>query len=286
VADDSLALAALVVLAVYAWMNIFFTRMISAWLDRWLATRRTREIFGALMLLFFVGIQMFNVQQQRNLGRTRGVQSSWLLSLLHGSEPFLRWLPPGFAANAILLKGHPVAAFAQFAALLACTALFLAIFAARLHKQFLGEYLSEAAARSAPKTLSLAERSAPQSAAAAALSVGPAPDRSIFSPVIAACLRKEWIYLRGNTSALVSFLSPLIFVVILSRGFFAQHPGYFLPGALAYVLLGFLVALYNIFGADASGVQLYLLAPVRLRDVILAKNIASLTMILVEVLLA
>jgi hypothetical protein len=37
---------------------------------------------------------------------------------------------------------------------------------------------------------------------------------------------------------------------------------------------------------NGTGVQLYLLAPVRLRDVILAKNIASLTLLGVEAALA
>jgi ABC-2 type transport system permease protein len=279
VADPSLALPALVVLAVYAWMNILFTRMLSAWMDRWLATRRAREIFGVVTLLFFVGIQMFNLQQ-RNLGHGRGVQGSRLLGVLHASGPFLRWLPSGFAANAILLKGHLFEALAQFAALITCTALFLAIFAIRLHKQFLGEYLSEGAARATPKVSLSVQRSS-----RASLPVAREPVRGIFSPVIAACLRKEWIYLRGNPRALVGIVTPLIFVFILSRGMFAQHPGYLLPGALAYILLGPLGTLYNVFGADAEGVQLYLLAPVRLRDVVLAKNIASLSMILVYVLL-
>jgi ABC-2 type transport system permease protein len=50
--------------------------------------------------------------------------------------------------------------------------------------------------------------------------------------------------------------------------------------------MGLMTALYNIFGADSTGVQLYLLAPIRLRDVILAKNIASLALLLVECALA
>ena len=35
-------------------MNIFLTRMIEAWMERWLANRRFREIFGMLMALFAV----------------------------------------------------------------------------------------------------------------------------------------------------------------------------------------------------------------------------------------
>ncbi len=284
VGDVSLALPSLAVLTVYAWMNILFTRTLAVWLDRWLATRRTREIFSAIMVLFFVSIQMVNLH--RASSQSRNLQGSWMLGVLHGSEHVLRWLPPGFAANAIVLKGHPLAAVAQFAALLACTGLFLAVFSVRLHKQFLGEYLSEGAARPAPTVSVSSGRRSFQATNAVAMPVPREPARSIFSPVIAACLRKEWVYLRGNVNMLIGMLTPLIFVVILSKGIFASHPGYFLPGALGYVLFGLVAALYNIFGADAAGVQLYLLAPVRLRDVVLAKNIASLTLILVEAVLA
>jgi ABC-2 type transport system permease protein len=80
-------------------------------------------------------------------------------------------------------------------------------------------------------------------------------------------------------------LTPLIFVFIFARGMLAQHPSYLLAGSVGYVLLGPLATLYNIFGADGPGTQLYLLAPVRLRDVILAKNLASLALLLVEVVL-
>ncbi len=74
-------------------------------------------------------------------------------------------------------------------------------------------------------------------------------------------------------------LTPLIFIVILNRSVFAQHSTYFLPGAIAYALFGVLAGLYNVFGADGLGVQVYLLAPIRLRDVIVAKNLMSLAII-------
>ena len=51
-------------------------------------------------------------------------------------------------------------------------------------------------------------------------------------------------------------------------------------------MLGVLAGLYNIFGADGLGVQIYLLAPVRMRDVIVAKNLASLVLVVAEVGLA
>lgn len=280
VANLSLALPALAVMAAYALMNIYLTRMIGAWMERWLANRRFREIFSMLMALFAVSIQFLNLHQTSMHGR--GARSSWLLNVLHSSGSYLYWLPSGFAAQAILLVKHPLAALAQFAGLLASTALFAAVFAIRLHKQFLGEYLSEGVSRRAKAP------SAPRAKAPEPQPVARPASRAFLSPVIAACLRKEWLILTSNGTQLIGLLTPLLFVVIFSmnRAFSSFSSKYFLPAAIAYVLVAALSSLYNIFGADGSGVQLYLLAPVRMLDVVLAKNMLSLTLIVVQVTLA
>jgi len=283
VANASLALPALAVMAVYALMNIYLTRMIGAWMERWLANRRFREIFSMLMALFAVSIQFMNLQ--RTPMRALGVRSSWLINILHSSGSYLNWLPPGFAAQAILLVKHPLAAVAQFAGLLASTVLFAAVFAIRLHKQFLGEHLSEGVSRRVQVQSALrVKAAAPQPAALSA----PAATGAIFSPTVAACLRKEWLILRGNGTQLIGLLTPLMFVVIFSmnRAFSALSSKYFLPMAMAYVLIGALGSLYNIFGADGRGVQVYLLAPVRMRDVVVAKNLMSLALMVAEAGLA
>jgi ABC-2 type transport system permease protein len=283
IAKPVLALPALIVMAVYALMNIFLTRMIGAWMERWLANRRFREIFGMLMAMFAVGVQFLNFR--RAPLHAHGAPNNWMVRLLLGQGTTLRWLPPGFAANAILRVAHPFDALTQLAALLAVTALFAAIYAIRLRKQFLGEYLSDGA----PRRASASSRSRVKSPAYRPVAATLSPDelpRAAFPPVVAACLRKEWLTFRGNSTQFIGLITPLIFVVILNRGPFAQHPAYFLPGAIAYVLLGLIAALYNIFGADGLGVQIYLLAPARLRDVVVAKNLAGLTLIIIEAGLA
>ena len=280
IADHSLAPAAIIVLVIYAAMNIFFARMIAAWMERWMATRRAREIFGALMALFFIGMQFLNF---RHAGPREHIENShWLLNFVQGSNRILSWLPPGFATNSILLEGHPLARLAQFTALLAWTALFFAAFAFRLHKQFLGEYLSEGAPRSVPSLATSSAKIRPHPA----LALPSEPERTLISPIITACLHKEWIYFRGNGGQLIGLLTPLIFVFLFSKGMLARHPAYLLPGAVGYSLMGPMAALYGIFGADGAGVQLYLLAPIRLRDVVVAKNIASMTLLLIEATLA
>ena len=253
--SPALALPALIVFAVYALMNIFLTRMIGAWLERWFANRRFREIFGVFIALFAVGIQLLNIQ--RVPLRVHGAPNSWVFRLLQNQDSTLQWLPPGFAVNAILRASHPVTAFTPFAGLLTTTVLFAAVFAIRLRKQFLGEYLSESAPRRAQaKPLPRAKSATQPHTAAAVLKAQ--PDRISSAAIVAACLRKEWLTFRGNSAQVIGMITPLLFIVILNRGLFAQHPAYFLPGAIAYVLLGMVAALDNIFGADGLGVQIYL----------------------------
>jgi ABC-2 type transport system permease protein len=284
VAKPALALPACVALAVYAAMNVLLMRMMDAWLERWLANRRFREVFTALMALVAVGIQFLNFQ--RNPAHAYGARASLLMSLLHNSGSSLNWLPPGFAAHVILPGAPPLRTAAEFAGLIACTVLFAAGYGIRLHKQFLGEYLSEGTGQRKMRINRGRAQWPAQPAGSFALPMPPQPDRPVFPPIVAACLRKEWLILRSSGVQLINLLTPLIFVVILNRAVFFRHSDYFLPGAIAYVLFGVLASLYNIFGADGFGVQVYLLAPVRMRDVIVAKNLMSLSMIAGEAGLA
>ena len=283
VANPRMALTAVIVLAAYAVMNIFLTRMIEAWLDRWFANRRFREVFGMLMAVFAVGFQFLNFQRAPLHGHA--ASHSLLQTILHSSGTYLNWLPPGFAANAIVLDENLLTKVAQFCGVLAAAALFAAAFAVRLHKQFLGEYLSEGISRGSEVRAAKRERAvAPRRVAEA--QAAPLRNQGGSSLVVSACLRKEWLMLRGNGSQVMGLLMPLIFIVILNRTDFARQPTYFLPGAIAYALVTVLAGLYNIFGADGRGVQIYLLAPVRMRDVIVAKNLASLALIVSEAALA
>ena len=176
-----------IVLAIYARMNIFLSRMIAVWMERWLATRRSREIFGVLMALFVVGIQFLNFQ--RASSQAHAVRSSWLLHFLPASAPICISCRPASPPTPSFSRPSFLG-LAQFAALLASTALFAAVFAIRLRKQFLGEYLSEGAVRSAPARSVFRAKTLPQPPA---VMTAPAQTaRPVFPPAIAACLRKEW----------------------------------------------------------------------------------------------
>jgi ABC-2 type transport system permease protein len=281
IAKPSLALPALLVLAVYALMNIFLTRMIGAWMERWLANRRFREIFGVMMAFSAISLQFLSIQRYTN--RAHALPRSWLFTYLQNPHASIRWLPPGYAASAILHAANPAAALAPFLALVACTALLAGVFAVRLRMQFHGEYLGDGTIPRVPASSRRRTREiVPQPVPSATTPIAGAA----FPPIIAVCLRKEWLTFRGNSAQFIGLIIPLIFIVFLNHGQLATHPTLFLPGAIAYVILGALAGLYNVFGADGLGVQIYLLAPVRMRDVIVAKNISSLALIVTEAGLA
>jgi ABC-2 type transport system permease protein len=279
IARRELLLPALMAMGAFAVMNIFFTRMLGAWFERWLANRRFREIFSVLMASSFIAVQLAIPSRQSI--HTHGSMMPWYMRVAHHSAANLGWLPPGLAAHAILSSGHVLAASLRIAALLAYAALFLAIFAVRLHKQFLGELLVDSPSGASKTRARRAER-INKSTAVRTDVAPPRIEHGLISPVIAALLRKEFMILKANTQALLGLFTPLLFVFILGRGPAARHSDYFLPTALGYVLLGVVGSFYNVFGADGTGVQLYFMAPVRMSSVIVAKNMTQLTLVAVE----
>jgi ABC-2 type transport system permease protein len=207
---------------------------------------------------------------------------NWLYSAAIRSAALMHWMPPGFAARAVLRDGSSAVVTGNIVLLALWTAAFAAGFAYRLRKQYQGEYLAEGTVT--PRAIG---------------KPGPTPpvrdetthgwgtqSWSLLSPGLEACLRKEWLYLRSSGNQFVAMATPLIFVAIFCRGTLSEHPSYLLQASIGYALLGPLAALYNVFGADGCGVQLYLMAPVRLRDVVLAKNLLSLALLGIQVVLA
>jgi hypothetical protein len=79
VASPGALLWTIPVLAAFALLNLLLNRTIFAWLSRWLAQRRTREIMGVLFILFMFSFQLF-----------------WPLAARYGkrAQPMAAWLPP------------------------------------------------------------------------------------------------------------------------------------------------------------------------------------------------
>jgi len=269
--------------------NMLFIRMIFAWVDRWLSTRRAREIFTGLIILLSIGFQYLNVTFNPGFGGSSAAGRSHKVAVLKHlylvGKPLLRHLPPGFAASSVVeqAKGHLVLAGVNLAGVLIFALLFLAVFALRMRLEFGGENLSEAGARPQPVSgpganpRPMVHATDPHTSASLGISIGGSTHsgrRLGLTPAMLACLLKEFIYLRRNTAQFYAVLGPLAMVLLFSTrmGRFAPA-GYTFPAAVTYGTLGICALSYNVFGLDATGVQFYFLAPTSFRSIILAKNI-------------
>ena len=276
IADPSLLPWAALLLLTFGALNILLARMIFAWIERWLARRKTREILGIVFLLFIISVQFIGPVMNRygnHRGRHSRVAIPGVAMNLVSAEKFT---PPGLVGAALgaASEGNPAIALGSWAFECGYAAIFLWLLDLRLRAQFRGENLSEAAA--------------PRSAAATArekTTVREGIALPGFSPPVAAVFEKELRYLSRSGPMLFNLAMPLVVLAIFLLGPAgnAPHPGAFrngpgfrefaFPIGVAYALLILSNLMYNCFGTEGGGIQFYFVAPVRFRQILLAKNL-------------
>jgi ABC-2 type transport system permease protein len=296
IANVSLLPWAALLLAVYAACNVFFSRMIYSWLERWLAQRRARELVTGIFIGISIGVQFFAQYAERLSHSSRNASHSpWMIAAAHILLAVNWLLPPGLTAASIdhFQSGAPLIAVSALAGLLAYTAVFVLVLHLRLHAQFRGEDLSEAPAQSKPKTAVAKTRKATGASSEARAQAG--GGLLAFLPAtVAACLIKEVRYLLRSGPKLYVLIMP-VFIVFLfsvrSSGLeYSGVGGHRLKGMLfaygcAYMQLIFVALIYNSLGSDGAGVQFYFMAPLRMRDVMLAKNLLVFAIFAIEAVL-
>jgi len=273
-ANPRLFVWAALVLLVFGLLNLLLTQMIFAWVERWLAQRRTREIFAVLFFLGMISFQLLGPMLNRY-----GPRSTPALRKL-GTEvsPVQSALPPGIAANAIAaMAGGQVGKAAAFLGLLSLFGMvFVRVLSIRLRAQYRGENLSEAPTIQSSRT------------ATRALKLGWSVPG--LSGPVTAVLEKELRYLSRSGPMLLTLITPIIMLLIFGLGQGRSAPGGFLqrspdmgfPVGAAYSLLLLTNLVYNNFGADGGGIQFFLASPVRFRKVVLGKNLAHVMVLALE----
>jgi ABC-2 type transport system permease protein len=270
---------ALVVILAFAAFNLLFMQMVFAWMERWLAQRRTREVMGVLFVVLMLCVQLIGPLVS-HYGRQPRPDIQRFVSIF---APVQAVLPPGLAADAITQGIYPQwsVAFSSFVLLCAfvlATGYFLHV---RLLAQYRGENLNEVSVSSAlPK------------------------DRSLhlgwnlpgFTSPVAAVFEKEIRYLLRSGPMLLTLIMPVFVLFIFRFGAMnaARHSGVFLnrapnmafPAAAAYTLLILTNLVYNSFGGDAGGIQLFYASPVTFREIVLAKNLTHAGILAIELLIA
>jgi ABC-2 type transport system permease protein len=281
---------AFLAMAVFAAVNVMFTRMVFSWVDRWLSTRRAREAFTALIFLVSMGAQCLNFlynpayhNKHVDLKTVRKVQAT-----IAKTEPYLRVLPPELGGAAVMAgaRGDGAGFVEANVASAAWGTLFLFVFALRMRTEYRGENLSDAA--NAVKTTKPVQHEVVRAApvAIARQSVGQTAGQiSAPGDVVRAVAAKELLYLRRNTGLFYGLIMPLIMVLVFAGRWASRsssHGPSILMGALAYGLLGVFPMSFNSFGLDGTGTQTYFFTPVRLREVMMGKNVLCAGLALAE----
>lgn len=258
-------------LAALALFNLLLNRAIFAWLSRWMAQRRTREILGALFILVMFSFQL--------IGPLTGRYGNHAVPMVTRLAPAGRFLPPGMAASAIKAghEGRASTALADLAGLLVYSGVLGWLLSIRLGAEYRGENLSEARRESSTGRLT----------------VQAGWNVAGLSPTVAALFEKDLRYLIRNSTAYFNLLAPLFIVVVmsLSRGgshanvpVFMRVTSFFFPLSAIYVMFILVGLAYNNLGYDGSGLPMLLVAPIRFRDVLVAKNLLHTLVVVAEIL--
>ncbi len=273
---------AALVLATFAAFNIFLSRAIFSWLERWLARRKSREILGIFFFLFIISVQFISPLTNyyvHHYGKNHRPEIAGYAAELLVAE---RVLPPGLASAAISRSTHGefAVSFGAFVFLCAYAGAFVALLNVRLRAQYRGENLSESAAPAISREGKQAVRSG-----------WSMPGLSV---PVAAIIEKDFRYLSRSGPMLFTFVMPVVILLIFRfslanapRGgeFIESHVDFAFPAGAAYALLILSNLIYNSFGADGAGIQFFFVSPVRFRDVFLAKNLAQGMILALEMIL-
>jgi ABC-2 type transport system permease protein len=272
VARPALLLWATIVLLTFALVNIVLARMLFAWLERWLAQRRTREILGVLFFLFVLSFQLIGPLITAYEHRSIPKRSVMGQKLSNAQRP----LPPGLAAAAIAgpIRSQPSSSVVPFVLLLSYGIAFLWLLNFRLRAEYGGASFSESARRKAlPSGI-------------------PAPRPGwnlpgVPGPVVAV-FEKELHYLSRSGPMLFTLIVPLFMLAVFrssgkNEGLLARTPELTFPLGAAYSLLLLTNLSYNNFGADGGGTQFFFASPVRFRQIVMGKNLAHAAVFALEV---
>jgi ABC-2 type transport system permease protein len=254
---------AAIALFAFAAFNILLVRAIFAWIERWLAQRRTREIVMAVFFVLMLALQLLNPalrgdpEKLKMTAEKRTVAMHWL----HEANAVQRWLPPGIAVLALEKSdgGRPIEALGALGALGLFAFATGGRLAARLRAEYRGENLGEGPARAKA-----------ESGRRAWLLDGSGPMAAVFEKELRTILRAiPLLYQVGSPAVVVFVLAGLN----RNHSAGATHLPLGLLLSLAYVMVGFTQLIYNNLGAEGAGIQTLFLSPTPIRTVILAKNL-------------
>ncbi len=276
-----------------ALFNILLVRAIFAWIERWLAQRKTREILGAIFMICVLSLQLLNPALYRHphdRAQGRRGDGEQVQEMKERYGPWLQkanavqaWLPPGLTAVAFQdFEVQQAVPGLSALGLVGMYALLVGgVLALRLRAEYRGENLGIA-----PKRIKILPRQATVNSGVAVLpAISPIATisdeglTSFVSGPIGAIIEKEARALLRTLPLLYAIGAPLLLVIVFSTMFVRNGgtQGHVFPLALpicmVYAQLGFTSVFYNNLGAEGAGIQLYFFSPTPIRTVLFAKNL-------------
>ena len=262
----------LLVIAVFGLSNILLVRAVFAWIARWLAQRKTREIMGVIFFLCIIGFQMIGPISNR-LRRQHFELPGYAVEMIS----IQRFFPAGLAAEAIgraASADWPLAAGALGMQIVYAAA-FLGLFHVRLRGEYGGENFGETISRERVRSEKTETKSG-------WLLPG-------VSSQLGAMVEKEIRTLLRSGPMIFTLIMPVVVLFLLRGG---QNPAramqnartgtWAFPIGSAYVLLLLTNLIYNTFGTEGGGIQFYFVSPVRFRSIVLAKNFVHTLILAIE----
>jgi ABC-2 type transport system permease protein len=255
-----------ITLLVFAVFNLLLSRTILAWIERWLAQRRTREIVTGLFLVFALAAQALNPAFHPNYRYTR--QKHAVAQAFEQVSRVQGVFPPGLALSTCVdaEQGNDLEAAESLLALVLYALGTAGLLAVRLRAESRGENLGEAPRRSSGVRASRTRSSLID-----------------FSGPVAAVFEKDLRYLLRSGPMLYNLAVPLVMVVVFGGGMRSGALSglrltYALPLGMIWAFLGLTRLISNNLGAEGEGIQFFFLAPTPMRTVILGKNLLHLTL--------
>jgi ABC-2 type transport system permease protein len=269
-ARPELLLWTVLTLALFAFFNILLARTILAWIQRWMAQRKTREIVTAIFLFLGLGVQVFNpALHQHGKGLPYGLSRQKIAHFSHRVWPVQAVFPPGAATAALT---EPIeyngSGVLPFGGLALYTVAVTGLLGLRLRSESRGENFSEA----------------PRMASAPQARRRPVFD---FSGPVAAVFEKDLRYLLRSGPLLYALAAPLAMVFLFGGAMRVgnaspMRAAYALPLGIMWAFVGVARLANNNLGMEGEGLGFYFLSPTPLRSVILGKNALHLLLFLLE----
>jgi ABC-2 type transport system permease protein len=254
-------------------VNVTLERLIGSWLERIFANRRARELLVGLFVLAMVSMNFLNPALER--WGDRGTRPR----IVH-LAPYFSWLPGTLTGNTVAAASEARSEdmILYVVGLLVWLGVTSGLLWRRYQAQYLGEELSESAAPSAAKRRARRQTTSSR-------------QPGFLPPPVAGVMRKEFHYMTRNGFSFITLIVPPVMVMFFSMQFAGNNsqikehglsPQTFFPAVMAYLILILLSPAYNSFAFEGHGIQSYFMAPVRMRDILVGKNLFLVCVVAVE----